>query len=503
MDGGFGSEAGATSDPDFTAWVSIALLGAGINPQIQKKPGGTDAYSYLLAHAGEMSYTTDFERELLVVDGAGTSPHDFAGVDLVAKILERELPEPDEGVAFPHEAGSKQPGMNDTIFAVLALSPIHEPAVESAVQQAATWIEHEQNANGSWPAWCPKTASGCTPLGKEPQDNTEMTGAAIEALNAAGRHDTAAQTKALAYLHTTQVATEGGFPQQLGEGEANVGSTAWVVQGLWAAGVSPEDNEWKPGGVDPLSYLESMQQPDGHVKYMRKEEKGGVWMTAYAGPALFGEPLPPTPTWPETPIPAVTNPGSGGEGIQSGAGADAGGGGEGAPLFSRPQPGSKGHTPGGARVLPNTLDRKKHGPRAARRQRAWRRRNPGPPRRQRAPSLEREAARAAEALPTSAANGNGPRAPGSSDSPGIGSAPVKGRLSVPPAPANTDARLQEVKGIPIGSPHSGVLEPGAPGLHGAGQKPAPATLAIAIAAVALMLAFGGAALEYTRPQTIQ
>jgi hypothetical protein len=495
-DGGFGGEPGEKSDPGFTAWVSLALAASGVNPRDQRRPekGAATAYGYLTEEAAKnLTHeapnheipTTDVERELLVVDATGTSPHDFGGVDLVAKILERELQEPEVGgVAFPHENGTQAASMNDTIFAVLALAPVHEAAAEAAVQQATTWIEHEQNKNGSWPALCPRTVGGCTNDGKDPEGEADMTGAAIEALNVAGRHGTNAQNKGLEYLNNAQNPAEGGFTEQLGlresdadsSLEANVGSTAWVVQGLWAAGENPED--WKPGGVDPLTYIESMQQPDGHVRWKRGQELNGVWMTAYSGPAMAGVPLPiPAPACtclpPEEAGALGAGAGAGGEGAQSDDGVDAGGGGNGAPLFSRPQPQSKGHTPGGARVLAS---------RAARRKRE--RRNPGASRESPVPTLEKEA-------------------PNAKPTPSIDAASfTKGRLSLPP-PGGAAARGgHEVTGVPIGSlaAYKTALEPGAPGLHSGGQRPSSPVLAIAIATVALLLALGGSAVERSRPR---
>ncbi|HEY2719802.1 MAG TPA: prenyltransferase/squalene oxidase repeat-containing protein [Solirubrobacteraceae bacterium] len=494
-DGGFGGEAGEKSDPGFTAWVTLALAASSVNPRDQRRSerGAASAYGYLtqeaaknLAHEApnHKIATTDLERELLVVDATGTSPHEFGGVDLIAKILERELQEPEVGgVAFPHENGSREAGMNDTIFAVLALAPVHEPAAEAAVQQASAWIEREQNKNGSWPATCPKTVGNCTNNAKDPEGEADMTAAAIEALGAAGRHRTSAQAKGLAYLHNAQNPTEGGFTEQLGlresdadsSLEANVGSTAWVVQALWAAGENPE--EWKPGAVDPLTYIESMQQPDGHVHWKRGQELNGVWMTAYSGPAMAGVPLPiPAPACTCRPPEEPSAPGSGGEATQSGTGVDAGGGGSSAPLFSRPQPQSKGHTPGGARVLAS---------RAAQEKRE--RRNPGAPRRSPVPTLEKEAPNAKSSPST--------RTAGS----------TTGRLSLPPPSGSAAARGgHEVTGVPIGSfaAYRTALEPGAPGLRGAGQKPNSSVLAIAIAAIALLLALGGSAVERSRPQVI-
>ena len=479
MDGGFGGLPNTPSNSDFSAWVALALAAADINPKIQRQPGGTDLYSYLLANANELTYTTDFERVLMVVNAAGASPHDFSGVDLVAKILEREIQEPAVGgIAFPHEAGSQRAGMNDTIFAVLALVPIHEPAVQTIVQEATSWIEDEQNANGSWPSTCPKTVAGCHPFGKEPAGNADMTAAAIEALNAAGHHDTPAQEKALQFLHEAQVSSEGGFAEQPGESEANTGSTCWVLQGIWAAGQNPET--WRLGGIDPLTYLERLQQPNGEIPWRRagdEAEKNAVWMTSYCGPALMGVPLPIPEAPPEPPVlePYEPETGNGGEDVQNGSGVDAGGGGEGAPLFSRPQRESKGHTPGGARVLASKASRKpiKH------------RRNPGSPREHPAPTLKQEAAKPPPLRREGGAEGQAAKTT---------------HLSLPPPAAKDAGDLREVTGIPIASFHADALEPGAPGLRGAGAKPASPALAIAIAGLALLLVLSGSAVERHKPQ---
>ncbi len=92
-----------------------------------------------------------------------------------------------------------------------------------------------------------------------------MTAAAIEALNAAGMHDTEAQHKALEYLRKAQH-SDGGFPEFTGEAESDTASTSWAVQAVWSAGENPET--WKQTGSDknPLDYLESMQSEDGSVR---------------------------------------------------------------------------------------------------------------------------------------------------------------------------------------------------------------------------------------------
>lgn len=348
LDGGFGGETGAASDPDFSAWVALALAAADVNPRDQEKPGGASVYEYLAAHAGELTLTTDFERALLVVDATEDPPGPLGGVDLVARLLERQLP--DGG--FTHEAGGEYAGMNDTIFAILALSPVKEPAVEAAVKGAADFVIAEQNADHSWPSVCPKGVPACSPGGVEPEDNVDLTGAAIEALNAAGMPGTAAQETALGYLHEAQL-PDGGFPEDLSEGESNVGSTCWAVQGIWAAGGDPETWRTGSGGAseEPLDYITSLQGPEGKIRYRASRESLGLWMTSYCSPALAGRALPivPPPARSEPP-PPVPKQGESSTGT-TGGGVIAGGGGNGAPLFSRPKNKSKGKTPGGARQV--------------------------------------------------------------------------------------------------------------------------------------------------------
>lgn len=365
LDGGFPAAPGGEPSPDFTAWAALALAAAGINPQQQAAPGGESAYSYLLAHASELTLTTDFERELLVVEAAGALPQNFAGRNLVTEILKRQIAEGSEAGAFEHEAGKPSPGVNDTVFAILALSPIHEEATTHAIERAREWLLKVQNpgapqqGGGSWPAVQPDT------IAREPEHNVEMTGAAIQALNASGVHHSEAQARAIAFLHDAQQ-PDGGFPSEMpGEGEANVASTAWVVQGIWSAAENPET--WVNDGHEPLGYMESMQREDGSLQFDASSYENPVWITAYAGLAFAGAylPLAPVPLAEPAPPPSgqsssgaagtsqspAGETGQGGYSPQSGAGVIAGGGGAGAQPFSRPQPASKGHTPGGARRL--------------------------------------------------------------------------------------------------------------------------------------------------------
>jgi hypothetical protein len=513
-DGGFGGEAGAESNADFSAWVALALAAASVNPHDQKdktESGAKDVYSYLAEQAEEgheLSTTTDFERNLMVVNTAEVRPRPLGGVDLVKGVLEGRI---ESTGAFSHELHSNVPGVNDTIFAILALAPIKEPAIEANVRKAAEWVIEEQNADGSWPSTCPKSL--CTRAGVEPPGDTDMTGAALEALNAAGMHDTEAQTRALVYLHEAQL-PDGGWPQQIHdeqEQESNVGSTAWVVQGIWAAGGNPE--AWVKEGNEPLGYMASLQQPDGHIKYKKSQDMNGVWMTAYAGPAFAGFPLPipyvppEVPSEPEEEAGAETTPNGGGkpefvrtqnEGgdtFKQGEGVNAGGGGDGAPLFSRPKPQGKGKTPGGARVVRRQkLEARdhSHNRRGANQHQPRGIENVEP--RERSEADQEVAAVSATAATGGEGGGGGDEGSG----PGAKGAPlpVKGAATTDPT-----ASHEEVSGTVIGSPEGthGKLAFGAPGLKSAGGGASDGLGAAIAIGVAVLLAAGfGAGLEQRR-----
>jgi prenyltransferase beta subunit len=460
-DGGFSANghAGEASEPHLTAWVSIALAAAGVNPQNQSRSGGVSAYDYLSEHAGELSETTAFERVLLVVDAAGTSPQDFGDVNLVQAILHRQLPEG----GFAHEEGGRTPGVNDTIFAIIALSPVREPSVQEAIGSAVEWLEKAQSSrDGSW-----SLTSG-------EEGNVDITAAAIEALNAAGVHNSEAQSKAFEYLHGAQD-TDGGFPEHIGK-ESESASTSWTVQAIWSAGENPETWTQQSSGKEPLDYLESLQREDGSIQWKVGSNEEPVWMTAYAAAAFAGEYLPPQAVPLDIPSNSAPPP-------VTGPGVTAGGGGDGAPLFSRPQPQSLGHTPGGARQL----HARGHDGRTT-------------PRRPREP----DSSATADALAIAASGASEP-------TPSSQRHPKHRPRAAQAAPTSRGAGGKSssgsggaVTGLLINaSDDTPIAQSGAPGLRSAGGDENSARgLAIAFAGLIVALILAGSLLERRRPEAI-
>lgn len=371
-DGGYGGSPGADSDPTISAWVGIGLAAAGINPQDQKPPGArsTSVASYLAKQGpvrvgGEPPVTTEYARIGMFVNAAGMDPRKFGGRDYVTPLLARQATAPatvgDVTVPpgwFPHAAGGAVPGVNDTIFAVFFLVGLEDRSVRTAIQRATDAIVAMQRPDGTWPSTRPGDPA-----------SVDMTGAAVQALCAAGRCGEDPVKRAIAFLRQSQQPDGGWHAGDLpGEsGGANAGTTPWVVQALWAVGEDPAT--WKPRNRSPLDLLASLQRRDGSIMWRAGQDMNPTWMTAYAAPAFAGHawPVPAVPRAAEVraakqrderaarkraaarKLEAERTAGNAGEASDGDGAVARGGGGRGAELFSRPQPQSQGETTGGIR----------------------------------------------------------------------------------------------------------------------------------------------------------
>ncbi len=180
----------------------------------------------------------------------------FAGRDLVRELLDRRRAD-----------GSWNRQSNWTAFGIVALRAAGRPAKSGVIRRSADWLARQQNDDGGY--------SFGTKGGGSFVDET---GAALQALAAAGRRRSQASRRAVSYLWKAQN-PDGGFGQSAGQ-RSNAQSTSWAVQGLAAAGANPRRGR---GAVrSPVRFLASLQQPDGSFRYSRTSTQTPVWVTAQA-----------------------------------------------------------------------------------------------------------------------------------------------------------------------------------------------------------------------------
>jgi energy-coupling factor transport system substrate-specific component len=256
-DGGFGAAPGQSSSQLYSGWSGLGLAVAGHNARDLRRGGGRTLASYLKRNAGSVRDIGEVERTVLLLESAGISPRRFGGRDLVAAIRRRRRAD-----------GSIAGFVSYTAFGILAL----KAAGVSAGGSTVAWLVSAQNDDGGF---------GLT---ESAASDSDMTGAALQALAAAGRARGGSAKRAVAWLRANQN-DDGGFGQFRGR-SSNAQSTSYAIQGLVAAGA---------GGATltrALGYLRGLQRRDGSVAYSSSSAQTPVWVTAQALMALERTPLP-------------------------------------------------------------------------------------------------------------------------------------------------------------------------------------------------------------------
>ena len=290
-DGGFGSAPDQTSGQLFTGWASLGLAAGGRNPgDVERR--GNSAIDFIRREAGDIREVGEVERTILVLEAAGRSAGRFAGRDFVAR-LER----------FRRADGSFSGFISYTAFGILAL----RAADAGGTGESAGWLARQQGGDGGF---------GLAPGAQSDVDNT---GAAIQALVAAGRGGSNAIGDAVGFLRRAQN-SDGGFGQYDGR-LSNAQSTAYAVQGLVAAGRNPA--RFRKGGRSPVAYLRALQRPNGSVKYSRASSQTPVWVTAQAVLAFGRKPFPLDPVSREQARTAGAAASDDDEGTSAGAGGSS------------------------------------------------------------------------------------------------------------------------------------------------------------------------------------
>jgi hypothetical protein len=286
-DGGFGATPETSSSPLYTGWAGLALGSAGRNPQDVKRPGGRSIARFTLRGVGSLRDIGEIERTALLAKVAGLNPRSLGGRNLLAEIESRRRSD-----------GSISGFVSYTVFGIMALRAGGESAGGSTIQ----WLLKSQNQDGGFG------------VARSSGSDSDMTGAALQALATVGRRHGSAAKRAAEWLRDNQNG-DGGFGQFKGR-ESNAQSTAYAVQGLLAAGAG--------GGTlsRARSFLVRLQRSNGSVAYSTTSSQTPVWVTAQALMALEGKPLPlaTVPRKNRTSAGASAEPGSGGKDANGGGG---------------------------------------------------------------------------------------------------------------------------------------------------------------------------------------
>jgi len=145
----------------------------------------------------------------------------------------------------------------DTLYqawGILGTAAVSDTVPISAVES----LKENQQPNGGWELFAGFGA------------DTNSTALAIEALISAGEPVTSTSiVSGLNYLENAQNA-DGGFPYSPDSPygtDSDTNSTAYVIQALFAAGEDPLSGQWAISETNPISYLLSMQLPNGSFEW--------------------------------------------------------------------------------------------------------------------------------------------------------------------------------------------------------------------------------------------
>jgi energy-coupling factor transport system substrate-specific component len=254
--GGFAADSGREPGAEITSWAMLALAAAGRNPFDVSKDGKSPV-DFLRSHLDEITDAGDVARTILALEAAGADPRQFAGGNLVARLLSQR-----------RQNGSYQGWPATSAYAVLAL---RGAGANDATAATVAWLRQVQGKDGGW--------------GNEPGDAStpEITGGVLQVLTPGSD----ASDRALAYLRDSKRSNGGFAPGN--NLAANAQATAWASQGLLAAGKDPASFG---AGKSSLAYLRDLQAGDGHFLQAPGQEASPVWVTADAIVPLAGDHLP-------------------------------------------------------------------------------------------------------------------------------------------------------------------------------------------------------------------
>ncbi|HYG96114.1 MAG TPA: prenyltransferase/squalene oxidase repeat-containing protein [Solirubrobacterales bacterium] len=271
LSGGFPADPGGEAGAEMTSWAMLGLAAAGRNP-LDVTNGGKSPVDFLRSHMSEVNDAGDVARTILALEAAGVDPRQFAGEDLVARLLGERS-----------RNGSYQGWPATSAYAVLAL---RAAGATDATAPTVEWLRNAQGKEGGW--------------GNLPRDigTAEITGAVLQVLTPGSE----ASERALDYLRKGKRPNGGFAPGK--NLAANAQATAWASQGLLAADKDPATFG---DGKSSFTYLRDLQAEDGHFLQGPGREGSAVWVTADVLVPLAGKHLP-VAAPPREPQPKLASP---------------------------------------------------------------------------------------------------------------------------------------------------------------------------------------------------
>ena len=228
-----------------SGWAVMAISAAGKDKFEEYGGDFSKLMDYIKDNWPADPSANDYARTILAVVAAGEDPRHFVTptgtIDLVAGLTAFY-----DGTKIYDPAHDWADGaaLTDDWWGIMALISAGEKKDSEMIQNIASYILSHQNADGGW---------GWTETAGSDVDNTA---AAIMGLIAAGNPDPAAIQDALNYLRSQQTSYGGFRSAWLGD---NVGSTAWAICAIVAAGEDPTDWNHPTSGKDPVEDLLTFQ----------------------------------------------------------------------------------------------------------------------------------------------------------------------------------------------------------------------------------------------------
>jgi hypothetical protein len=231
---------------------------------------------------------------ILAAHALGADPTSFGGTNLVARLLATEQTTPPNAGLFgtATQLAASNAGTYDQGLALAALSAVGMSAPAATV----SWEQQAQCPNGGWsnPDPASNACSGDPASFEGPDTNT--TAIALQGLAGQNGLPTSVTSSALSFLKNGQNA-DGGWaflPNAPDNHQtSDPDSTAFVIQGLLAMGLSPDSTQFTVGGNTPTPLLLSFRitsGSDGGAFFFpgNSATTGDLFSTFQAVPALMG-----------------------------------------------------------------------------------------------------------------------------------------------------------------------------------------------------------------------